>query len=52
MKKTYEKPFSTVVQMATENIIAASEVYSIIGGTLEGPEDITNIIGESTGEVW
>ena len=51
MKKTYEKPFSSVVQLATENIIAASEVYTL-GATLTGPEDITNIIGDSTGEAW
>ena len=33
MKQTYEKPFSTVVQMATENIIAASELMAIMPAT-------------------
>ena len=30
MKQTYEKPFSAVVQMATENIIAASQLMAIM----------------------
>ena len=34
MKQTYEKPFSTVVQMATENIIAASDITAIISSDL------------------
>ena len=34
MKKTYEKPFSSVVQLATENIIAASEVMAIMSSDL------------------
>ena len=34
MKQTYEKPFSTVVQMATENIIAASPVMAIFSSEL------------------
>ena len=35
MKQTYEKPFSTVVQMATENIIAASDITAIISSDLD-----------------
>lgn len=34
MKQTYEKPFSTVVQMATESIIAASDISAIISSDL------------------
>ena len=34
MKQTYEKPFSTVVQMTTESIIAASEVMAIMSSDL------------------
>ena len=33
MKQTYEKPFSIVVQMATENIIATSEITAIMPAT-------------------
>ena len=51
MKQTYEKPFSTVVQMATENIIAASEVYTL-GATLTGPDDITNFVEGGVDQAW
>ena len=34
MKQTYEKPFSAVVQLATENIIAASDVMAVMGTEL------------------
>lgn len=52
MKQTYEKPFSTVVQLATENIIAASEVFN--AAAITTPADIApeNIIGDSIGEAW
>ncbi len=50
MKQTYEKPFSTVVQMATENIIAASTVFE--AAAITSPEDITNIIGGDAGAAW
>ena len=33
MKQTYEKPFSAVVQMATENIMATSDIMSIMPAT-------------------
>lgn len=51
MKQTYEKPFSTVVQMATENIIAASQLYDV---AITTPQDIApgNIIGGETGADW
>lgn len=52
MKQTYEKPFSTVVQMATENIIATSKVFE--AAAITSPENIDpgNIIGGETGADW
>ena len=50
MKKAYEKPFSSVVQLATENIIAASKVFE--AAAITTPDDITNIIGGDAGAAW
>ena len=50
MKQTYEKPFSTVVQMATENIIATSKVFE--AAAITTPDDITIIIGGDAGAAW
>lgn len=51
MKKAYEKPFSSVVQLATENIIATSKVFE--AAAITTPADIApeNIIGDSIGIV-
>lgn len=53
MNKQYEKPLTEAIQLMTEGVIAASEVF-VVGSTLFGPEKIddANIIGDSTGEAW
>ena len=51
MKQNYEKPLSTVVQMTTESIIATSDTI-FTAAAITGPDDITNIIGDTTGEIW
>lgn len=45
MKQTYEKPFSTVVQMATENIIAASDITAIISSDLNMDVESADVWG-------
>lgn len=51
-KINYESPHMEIIETRLEsNILQASQAY-IMGVTLEGPDDITNMIDSGTSQTW